>query len=190
MQWTLGYLYALLLGIFYYLIVQVIPFYLLFLGIIVLWSVIIIALRSYERRKFRNDKIVLTSSEKVTIFFQDFLKPIKYLLSMPVQNENFKCPRCESTEHYNSKEQTSSANVGILIDNPNGPDFGGFQPVSYDIDVKRCKSCNSEMNRFVNSRYFEWAARWKEIGYFTFVVILLWVAFSVILPYFVDLLDY
>ena len=77
MQWTLGYLYALLLGIFYYLIVQVIPFYLLFLGIIVLWSVIIIALRSYERRKFRNDKIVLTSSEKVTIFFQDFLKPIK-----------------------------------------------------------------------------------------------------------------
>jgi phage FluMu protein Com len=98
----------------------------------------------------------------------------------------YKCPRCDGTDYYSSREQVSGGAVGGIINNPNGPDFGVMRPISYDVNVYRCKSCNTEMDEYISTLFHNWKESWRNIGYSIFMFFLCVLGFDIILPWLIE----
>jgi len=174
-DWTVGKFIAALLALIFYFSGSFIGFPIFIISIILIWVVIsvVIALLSDAERAY----------EKFLAFLSALLLPVIALADVPSKNSSFKCPRCDGSDHYSSREQISSGAVGGLIDNPDGPDFGIMRPVSYGTYVKRCKNCNTQMYEHLDTDYYVWRERWYNVTYFAFCFSILFIGMEIVLPW-------
>jgi len=179
-EWTVGKVVAFCLGMAVYFAGKTIgySFFVLILGMMILaiivWTVLLILVRIYfPKKSLRSNKN----------FFKVLFRPVSFMVLEPAKNARFECPRCGGADSYSSREQVTGGAVGGFINNPYGPDFGMMRPVSYDTYVKRCKNCNTEMNKFISTDYYNWRERWYNVTYFVFGISLSFILFEIVSPW-------
>jgi hypothetical protein len=177
-MWTTGIVIGAIIGAIFWGTLKVVSFGTIIIVLTVLWTALNFLVVLIRKREGKN----LTAKD----FFQNYFRPIKYLITVPNKNLEYKCPRCDGTDYYSSREQVSGGAVGGIINNPNGPDFGVMRPISYDVNVYRCKSCNTEMDEYISTLFHNWKESWRNIGYSIFIFFLCVLFFDIIVPWAIE----
>jgi len=174
-DWTTSKIVGVLVAVLFYSSGKFIGFNYLMFGLLISWTVLMILFTIFWKE----------SEKSVAYFFRCLFRPLSYILISPDKNTRWECPRCNGSEFYSSQEQVTSGAIGGFVDNPVGG-FGAMIPASYNTVVKRCKNCNTEMDEYVNTDFFNWKERLTGVGYFIYALILLFIIWDVFLPWGLD----